>query len=192
MKGGSPKGSIILLRNHGNICYMENNDNKTPKKPNKKKLIVLAVIVFVSFFFAGLIAGSDITVNEMNKKLNEEKKDIEAEEEIQYSYGDMFEVVIKDKDGVVLRDTDNNVLYTVSNKGYSRGKMTLLVNADGTPKLWTPQLESKYKKIEESKAEEVEKRKAAFEEKQKEELEASKIEKNGSVETTQVSSEEKK
>ena len=33
-------------------------------------------------------------------------------------------------------DPDTGVMYAMSNGGYNSGTLTLLVNADGTPKVW--------------------------------------------------------
>ena len=36
----------------------------------------------------------------------------------------------------IMYDKDTKVMYTISSSGYPYGNITLLVNADGTPKLW--------------------------------------------------------
>lgn len=36
----------------------------------------------------------------------------------------------------VVYDKDTKVMYTVSSSSYNHGDVTMLVNADGTPKLW--------------------------------------------------------
>lgn len=36
----------------------------------------------------------------------------------------------------VLFDRETKVMYTVSDGGYNRGTFTLMLNADGTPRLW--------------------------------------------------------
>lgn len=36
----------------------------------------------------------------------------------------------------VVYDKDTKVMYTVSSSSYNYGDVTLLVNADGTPKIW--------------------------------------------------------
>lgn len=36
----------------------------------------------------------------------------------------------------VVYDKDTKVMYTVSSSSYNYGDVTLLVNADGTPKVW--------------------------------------------------------
>lgn len=42
-----------------------------------------------------------------------------------------------DQYGDVIVDTETNVMYWVSEGGHTYGIMTLLVNPDGTPKIWT-------------------------------------------------------
>lgn len=39
-------------------------------------------------------------------------------------------------DAWIVYDTETKVMYTISEVAYNRGTMTLLVNQDGTPKLW--------------------------------------------------------
>ena len=39
----------------------------------------------------------------------------------------------------IMYDKDTKVMYTVSSSRYPYGNITLLVNADGTPKLWKGQ-----------------------------------------------------
>lgn len=37
----------------------------------------------------------------------------------------------------IVYDRDTKVMYTVSSSSYNYGDVTMLVNADGTPKIWT-------------------------------------------------------
>lgn len=39
-------------------------------------------------------------------------------------------------DSGIVYDTETKVMYVLSEVAYNRGTMTLLVNQDGTPKLW--------------------------------------------------------
>ena len=39
-------------------------------------------------------------------------------------------------DSGIVYDTETKVMYALSEVAYNRGTMTLLVNQDGTPKLW--------------------------------------------------------
>lgn len=48
----------------------------------------------------------------------------------------MFMVVSNEITGKVLVDKATGVMYWVSDKGYNRGTLTLLINADGTPRIW--------------------------------------------------------
>ena len=48
----------------------------------------------------------------------------------------MFMVVSKERGGMVLVDKATGVMYWMSNGGYNGGNLTLLINADGTPRIW--------------------------------------------------------
>ena len=48
----------------------------------------------------------------------------------------MFMVVSNEWSGKVLVDKSTGVMYWMSNGGYNTGNLTLLVNADGTPRIW--------------------------------------------------------
>lgn len=58
-----------------------------------------------------------------------------------YNSNDMFARVYTDNDFYVIYDNETKVMYAVSSgggrfNGYNRGNLTMLVNADGTPKLY--------------------------------------------------------
>ena len=40
----------------------------------------------------------------------------------------------------IMYDKDTKVMYTVSSSSYNYGSVTLLVNSDGTPKIWKGQI----------------------------------------------------
>lgn len=48
----------------------------------------------------------------------------------------MFMVVSEESSGRVLVDKSTGVMYWVSDNSYNRGNLTLLVNPDGTPRIW--------------------------------------------------------
>ena len=48
----------------------------------------------------------------------------------------MFMVVSEESSGRVLVDKSTGVMYWASDNSYNRGNLTLLVNADGTPRIW--------------------------------------------------------
>ena len=48
----------------------------------------------------------------------------------------MFMVVSNEINWRVLVDKATGVMYWVSDKGYNRGTLTLLVNEDGKPRVW--------------------------------------------------------
>ena len=48
----------------------------------------------------------------------------------------MFMVVSDEISGVVMVDKATSVMYWASDNSYNRGTLTLLVNADGTPRIW--------------------------------------------------------
>lgn len=51
-------------------------------------------------------------------------------------YKNMFTKVYSDGDFYVVYDNETKVMYAVSDGHYNRGNFTLLVNVDGTPKLY--------------------------------------------------------
>ena len=48
----------------------------------------------------------------------------------------MFMVVSEESSGRVLVDKSTGVMYWASDNSYNRGNLTLLVNPDGTPRIW--------------------------------------------------------
>jgi hypothetical protein len=48
----------------------------------------------------------------------------------------MFMVVSNEWNSKVLVDKLTGVMYWMSNCGYNTGNLTLLINADGTPRIW--------------------------------------------------------
>jgi len=48
----------------------------------------------------------------------------------------MFMVVSNEWTGKVLVDKATGVMYWMSNDSYNGGNLTLLINADGTPRIW--------------------------------------------------------
>lgn len=48
----------------------------------------------------------------------------------------MFMVVSDEISGRVMVDKATGVMYWASDNSYNRGTLTLLVNADGTPRIW--------------------------------------------------------
>ena len=48
----------------------------------------------------------------------------------------IFMVVSNEWSGRVLVDKATGVMYWMSNGGYNTGNLTLLINADGTPRIW--------------------------------------------------------
>lgn len=48
----------------------------------------------------------------------------------------MFMAVSDEWNGKVLVDKSTGVMYWISNDRYNTGNLTLLINADGTPRIW--------------------------------------------------------
>lgn len=85
-----------------------------------KRWIVAALVLALGLTLAGCASG----------KVDAGKiADAEADNR-------MFMVVSKESSGRVLVDKVTGVMYWASDKGYNRGTLTLLVNADGTPRIW--------------------------------------------------------
>ena len=86
-----------------------------------KKILTIVICLFMIIF--GLIACATSTVNATDSNNN-------------YN-GNMFTRV---KSGLgafyIVYDNETKVMYAVSDGDYNRGVLTMLVNADGTPKLY--------------------------------------------------------
>ncbi len=80
----------------------------------KKVILIVALIVLVT-----VLSGCSATVTE--KRIEKESMFVVVESASMYS---------------VLYDRKTKVMYAVSKYGSGSGVFTLLVNADGTPKLW--------------------------------------------------------
>ena len=48
----------------------------------------------------------------------------------------MFLTISKEYCGMIVVDKATRVMYWLSDKGYSHGILTMLVNPDGTPRIW--------------------------------------------------------
>ena len=89
-----------------------------------KKFLTIVISLFMIIF--GLIAcvNSTIYATDSNNNYN----------------GKMFTRVYTDTDFYVVYDNETKVMYAVSHGGgfnkYNYGNLTMLVNADGTPKLY--------------------------------------------------------
>lgn len=62
---------------------------------------------------------------------------VEKENDNKQNETSMFVEVEETGDWRVVYHKDTKVMYVVSCGGYNRGDFTLLVNADGTPMLWS-------------------------------------------------------
>jgi len=85
-----------------------------------KRWIVAALVLALGLMLAGCARGKvdagQIADAEMDNK--------------------MFMVVSNEWSGKVLVDKSTGVMYWMSNGGYNTGNLTLLVNADGTLRIW--------------------------------------------------------
>lgn len=80
----------------------------------KKAILIVALIVLIT-----VLSGCSATVTE--ERIEKESMFIVVESASMYS---------------VLYDRNTKVMYAVSKYGSGSGVFTLLVNADGSPKLW--------------------------------------------------------
>lgn len=48
----------------------------------------------------------------------------------------MFMQVSRENNGIVIVDKETRVMYWLSTRNYTYGMVTLLVNPDGTPRIW--------------------------------------------------------
>lgn len=83
-----------------------------------KKALLIVCIVVMCF----TLAGCGTTVERQTQAPNEAKS--------------MFVIVEDAIQWSVVYDRETKVMYVVSCGTYNRGTFTLLVNTDGTPKLW--------------------------------------------------------
>lgn len=85
-----------------------------------KRWIVAALVLALGLMLAGCARGKvdagQIADAEMDNK--------------------MFMVVSDEHAGEVIVDKSTRVMYWISKCGNNSGNMTLLVNADGTPRIW--------------------------------------------------------
>ena len=90
---------------------------------NKHEVRILAVLVFVILIivFLSSCSGPAGNMQELGDQSKEPTTFMLVEQ-----YDGFYTVV----------DSDTGVMYAVSNGGYNHGTLTLLVNADGTPKLF--------------------------------------------------------
>ena len=83
-------------------------------------------ILSLTLVFALMLTGCS-NPEEQNNELNHE-------ENIELSIE--FSIVEKTKDFYVVYDKQTKVMYAVSNGAYNRGTLVMLVNSDGSPKLY--------------------------------------------------------
>lgn len=95
------------------------------KMDNKAILTVIAIVIAVLLLTSA--AGYNRIYNEM-KSANAMTEDIF----VAVAYGDNYYIVY---------DKETKVMYTKSNSSSNCGDFTLLVNADGTPKLWESEVQ---------------------------------------------------
>lgn len=80
------------------------------------KRLVLAFLLIVAVLTSGCSDGMD-----------EEPRADASKMFVRVEYCGSFDIMY---------DKDTKVMYTVSSSGYPYGSVTLLVNSDGTPKIW--------------------------------------------------------
>lgn len=85
---------------------------------------LLAIIVCVLLLISGCIACDNPSANVSNSNVSASN-----------SQG-MFTKICRCGDFYIVYDNETKVMYAVSNGHYNYGNLTLLVNADGTPKLY--------------------------------------------------------
>ena len=100
------------MRRKGNETEVIGRMNN--KKEDARYFIILIVVVVITI--AVLVFCNVNTANAYSKP--------RFEFAYSWAYGDVY------------YDTDTGVMYNVSTESWSYGALTLLVNADGTPKIW--------------------------------------------------------
>ncbi len=79
---------------------------------------------------AFLLAVAVLTVSGCSDGMDEESRADASKMFVKVAYCGSFDIMY---------DKDTKVMYTVSSPGYPYGNVTLLVNSDGTPKIWKGQ-----------------------------------------------------
>ena len=85
-----------------------------------KRWIVAALVLALGLMLAGCAVGKV-----------EDKQIADAEDD-----NLLFMTVSYELSGRVIVDKETGVMYWASDNSYNRGNLTLLVNADGTPRIW--------------------------------------------------------
>ena len=83
----------------------------------KKALLIICIVALCV-----ALAGCETTVEKQTQAPNEVKS--------------MFVILEETMIWLVVYDRETKVMYAVSYGSYNSGDFTMLVNADGTPKLW--------------------------------------------------------
>lgn len=93
----------------------------------KNKKILLTIIICLLLVIFGLTACENSTANATN-----------GSNSTSYSTGRIFTILpsVGTGDFYVVYDNETKVMYAVSDGHYNSGVLTMLVNADGTPKLY--------------------------------------------------------
>lgn len=85
-----------------------------------KRWIVAALVLALGLMLAGCAMGKV-----------EDRQIADAEADNKY-----FMAVSYELNGMVMVDKETGVMYWASSNSYNRGNLTLLVNADGNPRIW--------------------------------------------------------
>lgn len=83
-----------------------------------KKIALMIVLVLLALCLAGCGA------------------EVERQTQAQNIIKSIFVIVEDTYDWKIVYDRETKVMYAVSDGTYNQGNFTVLVNADGTPKLW--------------------------------------------------------
>lgn len=112
-----------------------------------RNTIIVCLTILLCILVAFIVVSDNKPFTNVEEAKSEETKvDKESVRE------SMFVAVEKTKDFYVVYDRDTKVMYAVSGSSYSsynRGNFTMLVNADGTPKLYKTEVNEEKKETTE-------------------------------------------
>lgn len=94
-----------------------------------------AIVVFILLAMVAITLSGCTLTDRVAERLEEN-----GQKEAERKQKAIFMTYQRFSNGSVWIDRETGVMYWVSDSSYSRGNLTLLVNADGSPKVWDGKL----------------------------------------------------
>ena len=89
-----------------------------------KRIALLVLIFAIIAIFCGCTGNGKVNEQDLEKSQMDNR---------------MFMIISDEWYGYIIIDKQTKVMYWESNGGYNSGTLTLLVNPDGTPRIWKGQ-----------------------------------------------------